>query len=469
MRGLPLALVFALAGLPAARAEDAVDVPGLDAPELAGDALLWEDAVFYLEPWEGGANVRFSHLTRSPSSDVGRTIPVRIVASTRTFVEVVPSAAVGCAARRLEIDPRVEALRLFVKRSDLAPVLTRPYSASFSDGTSVRIAAGMPVLPARSGRYVVAPRGDKLGLPIPHGSVGYVFSAARVAEPERLTGAVVRVDRSTAVKLGGEPFEVRGAWLAPKPTRRADTQLLRWSARCIDLTVAVAANVPRPATVAPPYRSYDPVMPTLKLPQQLLAGTPLKTPGGREVAVAADAIEVEAPTDAGACFDARLAIGRIEDPPQGAVSRTVKLCGDAAHMIGAVGRAAPKTVSVRPDAAPLDVAAPPASAKRTAKGVWYRVLSPGTSGGRSPKPTDSVKVHYSGWTTDGKLFDSSLTRGVPAVFPLSAVIAGWTDGLQVMTVGMKARLWIPEELAYKGSPGRPAGMLVFDVELLEIQ
>jgi FKBP-type peptidyl-prolyl cis-trans isomerase len=59
-------------------------------------------------------------------------------------------------------------------------------------------------------------------------------------------------------------------------------------------------------------------------------------------------------------------------------------------------------------------------------------------------------------------------RGVPAVFPLAGVIPGWTDGLQVMTVGMKARLWIPEELAYKGLPGRPAGMLVFDVELLEI-
>jgi len=294
---------------------------------------LWEDAVFYLEPWEGGASVRFSHLSRGPGADVGRTIPVRIVASTRTFVEVVPAAAIGCASRRLEIDPRVEALRLFVKRQDLAPVLTKPYSASYSDGTGVRIAAGMPVLPTRSGRYVVAPRGDKLGLPIPHASVGYVFSAAKVPEPERLAGAVVRVDRSTTVKLGGEPFEVRGAWLAPKPARPADVQLLRWSARCIELTVAVAATAPRPATAGPQHRAYDAVMPTLKAPQQLLAGTPLKTPGGREVAVAADAIEVDAPTEIGACFDARLAVSRIEDPPQSAVSRTVKLCGDAAHVI----------------------------------------------------------------------------------------------------------------------------------------
>ncbi len=79
-----------------------------------------------------------------------------------------------------------------------------------------------------------------------------------------------------------------------------------------------------------------------------------------------------------------------------------------------------------------------------------------------------MEVHYTGWTTDGKMFDSSRTRGQPARFPLRAVIAGWTEGLQLMTVGEQRRLWIPEALAYKGVPGRPAGMLVFDVELLSI-
>jgi peptidylprolyl isomerase len=118
--------------------------------------------------------------------------------------------------------------------------------------------------------------------------------------------------------------------------------------------------------------------------------------------------------------------------------------------------------------APPDVAAPPKDAKKTAKGTFYKVLTAGKGG---PKPTaaDTVKVHYSGWTTDGKMFDSSVKRGQPAEFPLGGVIAGWTDGLQVMSVGDKVRFWIPEELAYKGQPGRPQGMLVFDVELLEIK
>jgi FKBP-type peptidyl-prolyl cis-trans isomerase len=78
-------------------------------------------------------------------------------------------------------------------------------------------------------------------------------------------------------------------------------------------------------------------------------------------------------------------------------------------------------------------------------------------------------VHYSGWTTDGKMFDSSAASGEPASFALNEVIAGWTEGLQMMVEGEKRRFWIPESLAYKGRSGSPQGMLVFDVELIKIQ
>ncbi len=121
-----------------------------------------------------------------------------------------------------------------------------------------------------------------------------------------------------------------------------------------------------------------------------------------------------------------------------------------------------------PPKAPKDVAAPPKNAKKTDKGVSYKVLEQG-KGGPKPKTSDTVEVHYTGWTTDGKMFDSSVTRGKTTSFPLTRVIPGWTDGLQVMSVGDKTRFWIPEELAYKGRPGKPAGMLVFDVELVSIK
>jgi peptidylprolyl isomerase len=120
-----------------------------------------------------------------------------------------------------------------------------------------------------------------------------------------------------------------------------------------------------------------------------------------------------------------------------------------------------------PTKAPDDVKAPPADAKRTPSGLAYKVLTPG-NGGTHPRPSSTVTVNYSGWTTDGKLFDSSVLRGQPATFPLDKVIPGWTEGLQLMTVGEKVRFWIPEKLAYKGQQP-PYGMLVFDVELLKIE
>jgi FKBP-type peptidyl-prolyl cis-trans isomerase len=116
---------------------------------------------------------------------------------------------------------------------------------------------------------------------------------------------------------------------------------------------------------------------------------------------------------------------------------------------------------------PKDVAAAPKDAEKTASGLASKVLKKGT-GTEHPSATSTVKVDYTGWTTDGKMFDSSVTRGQPATFPLNGVIAGWTEGVQLMTVGEKRRFWIPEELAYKGRPGAPQGMLVFDVELLDI-
>ncbi len=118
--------------------------------------------------------------------------------------------------------------------------------------------------------------------------------------------------------------------------------------------------------------------------------------------------------------------------------------------------------------APPDVAAPPADAQKTASGLATKTLKPPTAGGVKPTAEDVVEVHYTGWTTDGKMFDSSVKRGKPAKFPLNGVIAGWTEGLQLMGEGEQRRLWIPEEHAYKGRPGKPAGMLVFDVELLKV-
>ncbi len=126
------------------------------------------------------------------------------------------------------------------------------------------------------------------------------------------------------------------------------------------------------------------------------------------------------------------------------------------------------TPAPKPPPVPEDVKAVPARAKKTASGLAYRVLTPGT-GTAHPTVASTVTVHYSGWTLDGKMFDSSVVRGQPASFGLGNVIKGWTEGVQLMTKGEKARFWIPGALAYGDNPrpGAPAGMLVFDIELID--
>ena len=110
--------------------------------------------------------------------------------------------------------------------------------------------------------------------------------------------------------------------------------------------------------------------------------------------------------------------------------------------------------------------------KTTESGLQYEILT--ESEGARPSSTDNVTVHYHGTLIDGTVFDSSVERGTPASFGVHQVIPGWTEALQLMNVGSKYRLHIPQELAYganphPGGPIEPFSALIFDVELLSIQ
>lgn len=111
-----------------------------------------------------------------------------------------------------------------------------------------------------------------------------------------------------------------------------------------------------------------------------------------------------------------------------------------------------------------------AAVKETESGLQYEILTEGT--GKVPAKTDKVRVHYTGSLIDGTVFDSSVQRGTPAEFPVTGVIAGWVEALQMMPVGSKWRLTIPHNLAYgergAGASIPPFSTLVFEVELLDI-
>ena len=118
-----------------------------------------------------------------------------------------------------------------------------------------------------------------------------------------------------------------------------------------------------------------------------------------------------------------------------------------------------------PTTPPPDVAAPPKDAKRTASGLAYKSLRAGKGSAHPTERSSTVTVHYTGWTTDGKMFDTSVDKGQPISFGLGDVIAGWTEGAAADDRRREDALLDSGRLAYKGERP-PRGMLVFDVELI---
>jgi peptidylprolyl isomerase len=112
----------------------------------------------------------------------------------------------------------------------------------------------------------------------------------------------------------------------------------------------------------------------------------------------------------------------------------------------------------------------PADAVRTPSGIASKVLQPGLGAAR-PTLDSRVTVHYTGWTADGREFESSVKRGVPATFGVTEVIPGWTEILLQMVKGEKRRVWIPGPLAYDSDPrpDAPRGTLIFDIEVIDIR
>ena len=328
------ALVLLLALSRVAFADEDLDVPGRDSTELAGDAMIWEDAAIHIEPWEGGVMARFSSLG-GRRDNVGRAIPVKIIsAAMRDFVEIQFVQPDTCAYRRATVDGRVTGMRMLVKRADLAPVLVKPFAVTHPNGTSARVQPGVPVMPTPGGSYVISAHGDLVRLPIPHGSVGFTYPRTRVEDPKFPTGVTWKLENTNTVKLGDTDITVRHTWRAPKPVKRGAMSNLKWAARCIELVVAAptkhVAGFKELGWGGGSGVGYGAGPTQHTIPR----GTPLSTPGGHEVGIAAVEIPVYQPANGMACFDAHVTMFRLDEVTKPRTDRTYRLCADVKLVEG---------------------------------------------------------------------------------------------------------------------------------------
>ena len=229
--------------------------------------------------------------------------------------------------------------------------------------------------------------------------------------------------------------------------------------------VPVPAAQPVPVKPAPTINVPAVPVPTIKSPEVPVPGAPRVNPIQIQVPKTGTAPAVTPAAGSGTTLTV---------PPPGSTGTSTNSGITVTPGTTPTIPASPVVPAPKPNLdAPTDVAAAPADALKTSSGLASKVLTVGT-GTKKPGPTDSCTVHYSGWTTDGKLFDSSVQRGTPTTFALNRVISGWTEGVQLMVPGEKRRFWIPSAMAYGDNPAPrpgggappPGGNLTFDVELI---
>lgn len=322
-----LALVAALSV--STTAADAEPAPSA----LTGNVLVWADAPLYPDASSSGPSVRVGTLDLGREHDVGYVVPMKVVGTQGDFIEVEPTADVECVWWRLVKPDGLASLRLYVNRADLAPVLTKPFTATYKDGSKITLQPGVPVLAGK-----VAFNRGIVPIAIPEASIGLAYTPKKIAAIPKLGKTRFLLDEKTDVRLGTSTFPL-GPWVTASAKRRGDRMLVSLAARCmtaivsapkdrvhagISITQAVAAGgaETRRATIAGGTERY-----------YLPAGTKLTSEKGDHVVGTLEVDRDVAKPKPGARACAELVITRDDpfvdvphtvDAPQPA--RTLKLC-----------------------------------------------------------------------------------------------------------------------------------------------
>lgn len=306
------------------------------ADKLSGNVLVWVDAPMYLDPDVTGPHIRLAKLDHGREQDVGHVVAMRVVSTTGDFVEVEPTG-VECAWWRVVKPDSLASLHLFVHKNHLAPVLTKPFSATFKNGSSVALQPGVAVVANK-----VAFHSSIAPLTIPATSIGLSYQPRSIAAIVKPTKRTALLDENTDVMLGEHAFSL-GPWVASTATKRGDRMLFPIATRCMTATVSAPSdrvhfNVSLGAGIEPGAAAPLP----LKLSGDryyLKARTKLTSEtGDRVVATLATDTDVTKPAGAKACGE--FVISReevvVEAPhilDAARPVRTLRLCAPATAVV----------------------------------------------------------------------------------------------------------------------------------------
>ena len=308
------------------------------APALSGNALVWVDAPLYPDASEGGPAVRFGDLDDERGTHLGYVLPVHVIGALGDFVEVEPTEDVQCAWWRIARPAQLASLRLFVKRADLAPVLTARFAAAFKDGSRIALEPGLAVDPARGGHAVMF-HADRVPVDVPETAIGWAYAPHAIAAPPPRADRGSRLE-SAGVQVGPHVFRL-GDWVARTTEQRGGHVLFPIAVRCASATVTAPEAAIDVAIGGGPTLTPAPgTSVSLAVRSYLPRGAKLTTATGTHV-VATLATDVDVPgpiTDARACIDMVLERVTAEDTPglaeTPAARRTLHLCAPASTVKG---------------------------------------------------------------------------------------------------------------------------------------
>jgi hypothetical protein len=287
---------------------------------LRGNVLVWHDAMLYSEPSDTARTLQLATFDGARKDHAGHVVALKVVAGKGAFVEVELTGQRDCTWSRMVVPDDLARVRMFVRRADLAPVLVKPFSKSFADGTSISLSVGTPLVATDAGTYVVSLRGDEVEVDVPAASVGFAYAAAKT-RTTIIAGQTLAIAPATRATLGDRTLALTASEGAPVE-RRGDSTLVALDGGCVAAHVIVASKALKDADESSgDLSASDDTADVMSLRDELfLPRLTVLSIGTRRVAIAAKPIYLHAePMGKNACIqrairiDSELAVKRTDD------------------------------------------------------------------------------------------------------------------------------------------------------------